>query len=137
MPERSSVSEEQSQTAVALFETDWGQRSVNGAWNDLPRIWSTPPVDSHADDSAFGYWFIADELPKKGHYGSREQDAAPMNGARHVLVVLQEAGPEPEIRTTGRRPPGGAGFHCSGTERSLDRRQHRAPTPDPQRAHRV
>ncbi len=83
-------------------------------WSDAHLI--NAAVDVHRDDPAFGYRFIAEELPREWHPGGREQGPALGQGLRHLVGVLQEAGPGPEVGATGPRRPGGAGLHCRGAE---------------------
>lgn len=73
-------------------------------------------LDIHTDDPAFGYRFIADELPAKGILAGENKGPALVQRPRHLVGVLQEAGPEPEAGATGPRRPGGAGLHCSRAE---------------------
>ena len=75
-----------------MTERDWADAHlVNAA------------LDIHADEPAFGYRFIADELPGKGLAAGENRGPAPVPGSRHLVCVLQETGPEPEAAAAGSR----------------------------------
>ena len=59
-------------------------------WTDAHLV--NAALNIHADDPAFGYRFIADELPEKG-----------ITAGENLVRVLQEAWPEPEVGTAGPR----------------------------------
>lgn len=79
-----------------------------GDWVDAHLV--TGGLDIHAEDPAFGYRFIAEELPREWQPGGREQGPALGQGLRHLVGVLQKAGPGREVGATGPRRPGGADF---------------------------
>ena len=86
------------------------------AWRAHPvsdRDWSDAHLvnavrDIHDDDPAFGYRFIADELPEKGIMAgeNRVQRLCRDHGIWSVFSKKRGL-PEPEAGTTGPRRPGG------------------------------
>jgi transposase-like protein len=60
-------------------------------------------LDIHADDPAFGYRFIADELPARGIIAAGEQGGPPMLPAADLVGVQQKTRPGPQGRAAGAR----------------------------------
>ena len=85
----------------ALLQVAEPTRSRSGT--GPTRTWSTPPSTIHADDPAFGYRFIADELAAEhGITASENRVARLCSSARHLSRCSH--------RKRGRRPkPGPAG----------------------------
>ena len=65
-------------------------------WDDAHLI--NAALDIHADDPAFGYRFIADELPGPRDHRRREPGRAAVLAGAHLVGVRQEARTEPEGR---------------------------------------
>ena len=73
-------------------------------WDDAHLI--NAALDIHRDDPAFGYRFIADELPAHGITAGANRVARLCSQQRIWSVVREEAGPDPPGRTAGARRPG-------------------------------
>ena len=71
-------------------------RSPARDWDDAHLI--NAALDIHHDDPAFGYRFIADELPDRGIAAAENRVAPPVLAAADLVGVRQEARPEPQSR---------------------------------------
>jgi putative transposase len=89
--------------------------------------------DIHADDPAFGYRFIADELPQRGITAGRNRVARRCAQQRIWSVVAKKIGvrqeerPDPPGRTAGARRPRAQGVHRRRPEPAMADRHHRTP----------
>lgn len=75
-----------------VSQRDWGDAHLINAARDI-----------HADDPAFGYRFIADELPGRGILLLREPCRTVVFPRAHLVDLRQEARTEPSIGATGAR----------------------------------
>jgi hypothetical protein len=105
-------------------------------WKKSPvtqRVWENAHLinaayDIHADDPAFGYRFIADELPGR-HHRRRESRSPVVFAGTSLVGVLEEEGTEQEVGPARPRRPRLPQIHRAGTEpvvahghyRTLDR----------------
>ena len=60
-------------------------------------------ADTHADDPAFGYRFIADELPARGISARGEQGRPAVPPAADLVRLREKARPDPEGRAASAR----------------------------------
>ena len=67
-------------------------------WDDAHLI--NAALDIHADDPAFGYRFIADELPGRG-ITAGENRVARLCSQQRIWSASEETGPEPQGRAAG------------------------------------
>src|SRR5690242_15620361 len=77
---------------------------------------TTPPLvnaalDIHHDDPAFGYRFIADELPTHGVTAGANRVARLCSSPADLVGVRQAMRPDPPGGTTGARGPGPEGIY--------------------------
>ena len=89
---------------------------------------STPRCDIHHDDPAFGYRFIADELPEHGHHRRREPGRpAVLRAADLVGALARKRGlnrrPGPPVHDDLVEP----GVHAPQRRTAVAHRHHRAP----------
>ena len=78
-------------------------------WDDAHLI--NAALDIHADDPAFGYRFIADELADARHHRRREPGRTAVLAAAASGRCSPRSGPEPQGRAAGARRPRRAGVH--------------------------
>ena len=79
-------------------------------WDDAHLI--NAALDIHADDPAFGYRFIADELAEHGITASGEPGAAGCaRSSRSGRCSRKKRGLAPQARPAGARRPGRARLH--------------------------
>ena len=94
-------------------------------WDDAHLI--NAALDIHADDPAFGYRFIADELPGRGIAAGENRVARLCSQERIWSVFAKKRGPEPQGRPTGARRPRRPAVHRCRAEPGLADRHHRTP----------
>jgi putative transposase len=78
----------------------WRQNPVSQRDGDEAHL-NGGAVDIHADDPAFGYRFIADELPGRGYHRRGEHGRPAVLPAGHLAGVQQETRPGQESRPAG------------------------------------
>ncbi len=84
-------------------------------WDDAHLI--NAALDIHADDPAFGYRFIADELPGRGHRRGREPGRpVVLSSSGSGRCFAKKTRPEPQGRPAGPRRPRRAPIHRAGAE---------------------
>ena len=92
----------------------WRQNPVSQRdWDDAHLI--NAAADIHRDDPAFGYRFIADELPARGVSGRGEPGGAAVLPAADLVGVQQEARAGPQSRAARPRRPGRPPVHRGRT----------------------
>src|SRR4051794_36110729 len=93
-------------------------------WDDAHLI--NAAYDIHADDPAFGYRFIADELPGRG-ITAGENRVARLCSQERIWSVFAEARPDQKGRPTSPRRPRRPPVHRTGGQPGVASRHHRTP----------
>jgi putative transposase len=98
-----------------LTQRDWDDAHLINAARDI-----------HADDPAFGYRFIADELPERGIVAGENRVARLCSEERIWSIFAKKRGLN-RIRTPGSRRPRRSPIPRPGRQRGLADRHHRTP----------